>query len=413
MRDYLLISSVVSISVLCILPMLRSAPPRLKLWVCLFGIAMWGIPWNLVLLGLQDTPLIIVQYAIPAQSFDELATSIPVLPSSISWFWLLLGLAMLGAMRFVVRCVNQFNTLRLYKKQACPMPEIWRMQGFVDESTEIYILDDFSNAFVSGYFKKRIWLGRSKLNSDAIKSILWHELMHVRGNDNFYLLYIALFRDLFWWNPIVRILAKYARQFIELSCDLRCQALDSNYQTQIARELLNSRESNLQLAMATPFLWQKKFNIYRLSQLDKEFSVKKLHLVPVFIVLSLGLLVSAATVAKNETLLTGSPILLEVDLKMGKTSVFDGTLVANHDHWTGVTSGDYLFRIKLMLLPKENVNDELSIFLESEISKKTAGGYQVIYRPKLIGLLDKSLLVEIREREEGLDLSLAMTPRLP
>ena len=64
---------------------------------------------------------------------------------------------------------------------------------------------------------------------------LLHEARHIRHHDNAYLWAITLVENLFWWNPLVRMLAGQARRLQELSCDEACARSFASYSAELGR----------------------------------------------------------------------------------------------------------------------------------------------------------------------------------
>lgn len=72
----------------------------------------------------------------------------------------------------------------------------------------------------------------------SLGTALAHELTHLKHRDTGYLLLISLVRSLHWFNPLVWLMARRARQDVELCCDY---------------ELLKVRDEAAAGPMAGPF----------------------------------------------------------------------------------------------------------------------------------------------------------------
>ena len=318
MKDYLLISTALSFSIFMALALLRSAPPRVRLWVCLLGLTVWLVPWSLIINLLEQSPATGIVWLSTSNIVRETATNIPDLPTPINWFWIFWMLNSIGVLVFVIRCLRHAQQLAAYRKRALPQPGLLQQHGFVDEIVPVYVVSEFTNAFVSGYFNQAIWLGKMYLGSPSIRSVLQHELTHVSSHDNLYLLFIAVLKDLFWWNPLIRMLAKYANQNIELDCDFKCQNRNPEYRSQIAFELLHAKTASTPTELVTAFIWKKKFNLYRIRQLEKNCSMKKLHIVPVMFVATVGVLALALSATEEQKSVKGILTSLNVVTEYGE-----------------------------------------------------------------------------------------------
>ncbi len=293
MIEYLLVSSAFSAIALIGSLLLRSTPPRVNMWVCLIAMGALTIPWHTVSIGWAQPVLAVYSTWLPEPS----SPGVPLYISSglnFQWSWILWLATALGLAVFLFRWINLARLLGRWRVTAKPAGRLWQDHGFTDESIPIRVVSDFDNAFVSGYFRSEIWLGGRQAASPAIGSILRHERIHIEQHDNFVLLIATLLRDLFWWNPLVWLLSVRVRQYMELSCDQRCQENSPSYQDEMARQLLDARNASRALGLMTPLFLTRRFNVYRIRQLDKEFSLKKRH----FGLLSLmGLLAASAAIA--------------------------------------------------------------------------------------------------------------------
>ncbi|MCZ6643571.1 MAG: M56 family metallopeptidase [Gammaproteobacteria bacterium] len=297
MNEYLLVNSALSVISLVGLLLLRSTPPRVNMWVCLIALIAWIIPWQDISIGWSQPAL--TAYSTWAGVLESADAPLSVTSTlALQWSWVYWAATALGSVMFIVRWANLVRLLNRWRAAADPVPHLWQSCAFAGESIPIRVVEGFDNAFVSGYFNSEIWLGPRQAGSSAIGSILLHERTHIEQHDNFVLLTVALFRDLFWWNPLVWLLSHQARQYMELSCDQRCQKTSPGYQGDMARELLDVRSSAGTLGLMTPFFLNRRFNVFRIRQLDKEFSVKKRHLGLLSLMVLLGC--SAALPAINE-----------------------------------------------------------------------------------------------------------------
>ncbi len=289
MTSYWLTNVALSLLVLIGLPLMRTAPPRLKLWLSLGAVAAWYVPWP-ALSTLWASSDIVVRY-IRLEILQSLPVpSMAVTPNFsatwLSWQWLAVGVTALGLLLFVARVIAHQRQLRAWRKDAVPAPEVWRRAGYADATVPLFVLDGLDNAFVSGYFRPHIWIGRSQVTSPALASILKHELVHARHHDNLILLFITLTADLFWWNPLVRLLGRQVRRDVELSCDLACKRSSARYRDDLAVELLNRQYRMLNSSLINPMAWGQRFNVYRIRLLAKDTTMKFRHLCILVLMLS-------------------------------------------------------------------------------------------------------------------------------
>lgn len=292
MTNYLLTNLGLSVLALSGLFLMRTAPPRLKLWVCLAGAVAWCIPWP-ILSSLWQTSELYVNY-VRIEGLQSLPPAIAdLVPASaatpIPWDWIAASASAFGLLLFAARIVAHHRRQGTLRNTGKLVTDGWRRAQLPNADVPIHVVDGLENAFVSGYVRPQIWIGESQLTSPALASILRHELAHVRQHDNLILLAVTLLADLFWWNPLVRVLTKQARRYVELSCDLACQKASPDYRDELASELLNREYRVLESTLISPIFWNHSFNVVRIRELARETSMKLRHF------LSLGLLVLAGS----------------------------------------------------------------------------------------------------------------------
>ncbi len=314
MTSYLLTNVGLSMLVLTGLLLLRTAPPRPKMWICLAAVVAWCVPWP-ALSAIWESNELFVQYVridglqtLPntAADFAPLAPVVSVPLESV-----IIGAAVFGLLIFMVRLVAHRTRQTAMHKESKVVPDAWRRVGLANQTVPVRVVNDLDNALVSGFFRPRIWIGRSQLENPALGSILQHELLHIRQHDNFVLLVITLLTDIFWWNPLVRVLTSQARRYVELSCDLACQKLSSEYRENLAGEILNREYRALNSILVNPISKSRSFNVYRIRQLAKETVMTSRHFV--FLgVLGIACVLFAANVAVSEVAADERPIATQL-----------------------------------------------------------------------------------------------------
>lgn len=300
MSTWLLVNAVLSITVLIGTKFLSSAPPKLNLWLCLFALICWLIPWHELVITVSH-PQVLEAYATlqPMLPIFEYTEAVSV-DRSYGWEQILLGSTLFGFSGFCVRFWLQQRTIRIWSSNATTADQLWHQHGFHHVKIPIFVVENFNDALVSGYQHPRIWLGLSQAHGESTRSILQHELVHIQQKDNFTLLFITLIKDLFWWNPLVALLTSRSRAFIELNCDLCCQSNYPEYQQQLAVELLRNQQHPGNSFLLAPYFSKPKFNIYRLKQLDEEFNMKTKNVALIALILSLSLTtIAVPALSKN------------------------------------------------------------------------------------------------------------------
>ena len=305
MTSYWIIGVGLSALALLGLGVLRAAPPRTKLYLCLVAMAIWCVPWH-VLPAVWASTDSVVQY-VRFDALQTLVSPIVAVDSSVrnlplSWEIAVGIAAIFGLCLFAVRIVRQLKRQRDWLRSSEEIaldPEIWRELDIDTPDTRVRVVDGLDNALVSGYLRPTIWLGDAQHRSPRLASILRHELTHIRQRDNFVLFYVALLSDLFWWNPIVHLLARQSRRYVELSCDRECQRESGRYRDDLSSELLSQHYRHLNTSLVNPISRQRGFNTTRIRELAKE-AVMKLHYKVTLVILSLVSAILVSNIAVGD-----------------------------------------------------------------------------------------------------------------
>ncbi|MDZ7789167.1 MAG: M56 family metallopeptidase [Xanthomonadales bacterium] len=292
MTDYLLLNTLLSALMGGILWSLGDTPPRSRFWICLLALGCWLVPWSLIDLSLL-IPQTVSAPALIWWEATEAATQSSVQATAsgrIEPLTLFLLAGTLGLMVFLLRLVGQAMHLKKLAYRSFSGESLWAATGVSRmPGVSVRIVPGLRNAFISGYRKPIVWVGQELVSSDFLVGVLRHECTHIQQNDNYYRLLIGAIRHMFWWNPIVAFFGARANEYIELSCDQRCQQLDQRYQTHLATALLERHTETATAATLSPFFGKAGFNLKRVKQLDKRFAMTFRHK----IIAGTGLMLSA------------------------------------------------------------------------------------------------------------------------
>lgn len=94
----------------------------------------------------------------------------------------------------------------------------------INKRIDLYYNKDFTTPILCGIFKPIIVIPQAfteykKLDSDKLKSIITHELVHYRRKDLRVKALLLVVQILNWFNPFVYLLSKYVNKYLEFSCD--------------------------------------------------------------------------------------------------------------------------------------------------------------------------------------------------
>ena len=72
---------------------------------------------------------------------------------------------------------------------------------------------------LAGFAEPVLWLPQEDLSEEDAMFIFRHELTHYKRGDLWLKLLLVAARSVHWFNPLVRLLTRFAQEDIELACD--------------------------------------------------------------------------------------------------------------------------------------------------------------------------------------------------
>lgn len=113
MSTYLLVNAVLSITVLIGTQFLSSAPPKLNLWLCLFALICWLVPWHELVITVSHPQVLEVYATLQPMLLISEYTEAASVDRSYGWEQILLGSTLFGFSGFCVRFwLQQRNNCR-------------------------------------------------------------------------------------------------------------------------------------------------------------------------------------------------------------------------------------------------------------------------------------------------------------
>ena len=201
--------------------------------------------------------------ALPRQASASRVTPAPIL---IETLWNLIALAWLtGSAILLLRLLIGVLAGAISVRRAAPAPVAWHMEVNalrqrlrISRNVHLRILECDTSPVVTGVWRPTILLPETARGWDAERrrSVLVHELAHVRRGDLRALAIAQAACAIYWFNPLVWFAFAQLRSECEQACDdevLRSGALPSAYAAHlldIARELSPALRPSPALAMA-------------------------------------------------------------------------------------------------------------------------------------------------------------------
>ena len=267
------------------------APHRLRFLICFGALSSWIIPWGQIAQWIPDAPFI--PALAPAGAHFGLGSSTLGVSDPANWMSTIAagsGLALfastiLGGLLFAWSGVRYARFVRhmavgsiaadhLWRRLSCDLPGA----GLPERKPELRIQYEIAGAVTTGVRSPTIWIHENLVGHPDLEAALIHEWRHVRNFDNAFLWGITLIERLFWWNPLVRLLAFRARRLQELSCDEACANELVGYRDMLNRLILASSEITGRPCPQTSCIHHSKnFNIQRLRALERRYVMKARH----------------------------------------------------------------------------------------------------------------------------------------
>jgi beta-lactamase regulating signal transducer with metallopeptidase domain len=224
------------ISILCSLAILvlRGAPARLRFYICIMLLVSWLTPWQL--LQFEAVPN---AFVLPLNILSEFNLVNPtgvtkgarlITPLSeqtttplLIFYWLWLAAFAIGLILLFKDIVSYIKLRRHWIKHSTLDNQAWGTAQLAHPNCDIRRINTQAPGMITGLIKLIIWLESGQHEVEKIRTIVLHELTHIRQHDPYWLWAINLVQRLFWWNPLIWFTVNYARKQIELSCDEQCQ----------------------------------------------------------------------------------------------------------------------------------------------------------------------------------------------
>jgi len=320
MSDYLFTNISITCLVLISFILLRNAPARLRLYLLITALIAWLIPWQTLSIA---SPAVLELSAYKPEIFDfslwgdnqtistEITANIAIIEPNntqvvLSQFVsdlpfsseLIISCLFVIGLLLLCKDIWQYQRqITLWLKNSTPLPDLYSKYQIPlndkEQHIPVCLVKDNGPGMATGIFKPIIWLANYQHDTNHSKTIITHELNHIRQHDPLWMWSITIIQRLLWWNPIAFYLAELAREQIELSCDEKCaNQLREDYSYQLAEIVLTtSQPSSKGEQLFSPTLGIKRsnsFNIKRLKRLSRMHEMKIKYLVVAILTLTLS-----------------------------------------------------------------------------------------------------------------------------
>lgn len=302
MNAWLTINGLLSLSLLLALPLLSGAPARLKLWLSLAAMLCWCLPLQPITIGSGTVPLLEVIDLVPieAATFDAAPAPMQRTPSAVDGSALLMLALLIGLVWFLIDWHQARRQIQQWRQHSIPLDRLSSDFRF-SEDLQIRVVRDSDLAVTTGLLRPVIWIGDRWIDRPQWRVILTHERTHADRGDPRWLFAVQLLRRLFWWNPLILLLARRAHQYIEWSCDEVCtRELGSDTYTDSLLCHWQLRHADAVAGLAFPF---RSATVERIQRLQQETHMTRTHklILALLAMITTITLVQAGTTGRSST----------------------------------------------------------------------------------------------------------------
>lgn len=144
--------------------------------------------------------------------------------------WFLISLAIVGIISIIKIVIRIFKINQL----------VHSIKSFENHPTEKNIKISANNQQVYSFYKWMV-LPKQLFNNENISVLIAHENIHIKQKHSFDLVFIGLVNDLFWFNPIIKLIRKDINLNLEFLVDEEITKQENSYQYQ--KTLLNFNQN--------------------------------------------------------------------------------------------------------------------------------------------------------------------------
>lgn len=292
-----------------VLVLLRSAPARWRVCVCLAGLFATVFPWYLMPSLHLDVLANVGEMRTPTMIIEVLAgINIPSASSSFLGWWILVFM-LLGAIGFIVVVTRQTKRLGHWRAIAHSRDDLLTMVPVgMRKECRVWVLPNSKEAGATQLITPEIWIGDYFLNDRKLQTVVTHEFVHVQAGDLKTEWFLTLARCVFWWHPLVWVWVWRARREIEIACDERCADVfgQREYQANLAELIGELSIFQGGVAMTNG----KSFNLTRLKKLARKPRLLSWHraLIPVAFLVAILNVVNLQASAPSESAAGGQQV---------------------------------------------------------------------------------------------------------
>ena len=194
---------------------------------------------------------------------------------------LLLLLWLVGTVVFlvldIVKQIRFIRTSRNYPPS--DRRDLIDLAGEYGSNFGLLVSSSISRPYTAGLFRPTIYLPDIELPEDAWRTILRHEVQHIRSHDEAKKLFFLVIQALFWWNPLAHISRREIDTILELQCDAKVTVGMSKEEVDAYLDLLKTlkkRRADQRIPVgASTLIWDQRELYARFAALQTTGSLCK------------------------------------------------------------------------------------------------------------------------------------------
>lgn len=161
----------------------------------------------------------------------------------------------------------------------------------------LLVSNSISRPYTAGLFRPTIYLPDIELPEESWRTILRHEVQHIRLHDEAKKLFFLAIQAIFWWNPLAHISRKEIDTILELQCDAKVCTGMSTEEVEAYLDLLKALKDwkpdhSIPFGAST-LIWDQKELVARFAALgNADSSAKKRPHVILYILLLTAFIMS-------------------------------------------------------------------------------------------------------------------------
>lgn len=195
---------------------------------------------------------------------------------------LLLLVWLAGTVTFIVRdMITQIRFVHAsHNYPPSDRRDLLDLAGEYGSNFGLLVSSSISRPYTAGLFRPVIYLPDIELSEEQWRTILRHEVQHIRSHDELKKLFFLAIQALFWWNPLAHISRKEIDTILELQCDAKVTAGMSDEEVDAYLDLLwtlKERKAEQRIPVgASTMVWDQKQLEARFVAIQNSVSASKM-----------------------------------------------------------------------------------------------------------------------------------------